>query len=410
MNDLPAGSRRNVYTAAAANGIGFAGFTIAMPFLPLYIRELGVQDVSDIALWTGLTLGATPAITAFSAPLWGRVGDRFGSKVLVLRSLSAFVLVKAAMGLVSAPWQLLALRALLGVFAGYGSLTVSMAAESVPRERMAEAIGTVQIAQRLGPAIGPLIGGLLAPVVGLRAAFFVASGFYAVAVVLITALYVEPQTRRAQKSTRSLISVLRELIRTPGFPMVFAVILGLQLVDRSFTPILPLYVEKLGLPVGDVPWVSGVLFAVAAVSAAYGHHIATPLVERYPMHGLVAATALVTAAGLGLLVAVPSVWVFGLALAVSGVAIGVGMTAAYTLGGRLLPPDAHATGFGVMTTAWLGGLAVSPIVAGFISGPALALVFDADIVLLLVLAAAAWRWMRPSPTHRPWGASDVSVS
>ena len=410
MKDLPAASRRNVYTAAAANGIGFAGFTIAMPFLPLYIRELGVQDVSDIALWTGLTLGATPAITAFSAPLWGRVGDRFGSKVLVLRSLSAFVLVKAAMGFVSAPWQLLALRALLGVFAGYGSLTVSMAAESVPRERMAEAIGTVQIAQRLGPAIGPLIGGLLAPVVGLRAAFFVASGFYAVAVVLITALYVEPQTRRAQKSTRSLISVLRELIRTPGFPMVFAVILGLQLVDRSFTPILPLYVEKLGLPLGDVPWVSGVLFAVAAVSAAYGHHIATPLVERYPMHGLVAATALVTAAGLGLLVAVPSVWVFGLALAVSGVAIGVGMTAAYTLGGRLLPPDAHATGFGVMTTAWLGGLAVSPIVAGFISGPALALVFDADIVLLIVLAAAAWRWMRPSPTHRPWGASDVSVS
>lgn len=155
VNDLPSSARRNVYTAAAANGIGFAGFTIAMPFLPLYIRELGVQDVADIALWTGLTLGATPAITAFSAPLWGRVGDRFGSKVLVLRSLSAFVLVKAAMGLVSAPWQLLALRALLGVFAGYGSLTVSMAAESVPRERMAEAIGTVQIAQRLGPAIGP---------------------------------------------------------------------------------------------------------------------------------------------------------------------------------------------------------------------------------------------------------------
>ena len=409
MKDLPVASRRNVYTAAAANGIGFAGFTIAMPFLPLYIRELGVQDVSDIALWTGLTLGATPAITAFSAPLWGRVGDRFGSKVLVLRSLSAFVLVKAAMGLVSAPWQLLALRALLGVFAGYGSLTVSMAAESVPRERMAEAIGTVQIAQRLGPAIGPLIGGLLAPVVGLRSAFFVASGFYAVAVILITALYVEPEKRQARTSTRSLRSVLGELIRTPGFPMVFAVILGLQLVDRSFTPILPLYVEKLGLPVSDVPWVSGVLFAVAAFSAAYGHHLATPLVERHPMHGLVAGTALVTAAGLGLLVAIPSVWVFGFALAVSGVAIGVGMTAAYSLGGRLLPQDAHATGFGVMTTAWLGGLAVSPIVAGFISGPALALVFDADIALLLVLAAAAWRWMRPAPSRQTPAASDASA-
>src|SRR5262245_62093077 len=144
-----------------------------MPFLPLYIRELGVSDVADIALWTGLTLGATPAVTAFSAPLWGRVGDRFGSKVLVLRSLSAFALTKGAMAFVTAPWQLFALRALLGVFAGYGALTVSMAARSVPRERMTEAIGIVQVAQRLGPAIGPLIGGALAPLVGLRTTFLV---------------------------------------------------------------------------------------------------------------------------------------------------------------------------------------------------------------------------------------------
>jgi hypothetical protein len=63
-----------------------------------------------------------------------------------------------------------------------------------------------------------------------------------------------------------------------------------------------------------------------------------------------------------------------------------------------------------MTTAWLGGLAVSPIVAGFISGPALALVFNADIVLLVALAAAAWRWMRPAATHQPLAAFDASAS
>ena len=70
--------------------MGFAGFTVVMPFVPLYIAELGVSDVGEIALWSGLTLGATPAITAISAPLWGRVGDRYGSKLLVLRSLGAF--------------------------------------------------------------------------------------------------------------------------------------------------------------------------------------------------------------------------------------------------------------------------------------------------------------------------------
>ena len=156
--------------------IGFTGFTLVMPFLPLYIAELGTTDVREIAMWTGLTLGATPTVTAISAPLWGRVGDRYGSKVLVIRSLIAFILTKAAMAFVTAPWQLFALRALLGVFAGYGALTISMAAESAPRDRMAQAIGMVQTGHRLGPAVGPVIGGLLAPIVGLRNAFLVCVG------------------------------------------------------------------------------------------------------------------------------------------------------------------------------------------------------------------------------------------
>ena len=399
MPSVPFNSRRNVLTAAAANGIGFAGFTIVMPFLPLYIRELGVSDVADIALWTGLTLGATPAVTAFSAPLWGRVGDRYGSKLLVLRSLTAFVLTKGAMAFVTAPWQLFALRALLGVFAGYGALTVSMAAESVPRERMAHAIGTVQVAQRLGPAVGPVVGGLLAPIVGLRRTFLIAAAFYFVSVILIAWLYQEPRTRQARTAGRSMREVLSELMRTPGFVMVFTVILCLQLVDRSFGPILPLYVEALGFPDAQVPLVSGILFSIAALFAAIGHHYAAPLLMRWSPRILIAWSSALTAVGLALLVAVPSVPSFAVALAVSGAAIGVGMTAAYTSGGALLPADAHATGFGVMTTASLIGLAVSPIVAGFISGPGLRVVFEVDIVLLLLLTAVVWMRMTPEPSH-----------
>ncbi|MGE0812147.1 MAG: MFS transporter [Vicinamibacterales bacterium] len=384
-------SRRNVLAAAAANGIGYTGFTLVMPFLPLYIRELGVNDVADIAMWTGLTLGATPAVTAFSAPLWGRVGDRYGSKVLVLRSLGAFVVTKALMGLVTAPWQLLALRAVLGIFAGYGALTTSMAAESVPRERMAAAIGTVQVAQRLGPAVGPVVGGALAPLVGLRATFFVAAAFYLLSVLLIAIAYREPRSRHARASTRGLGEVFRGLAATPGFWMVFAVILGLQLVDRSFGPILPLYVERL-VPAGQVPLASGVLFSVAAIFAALGHRVASPLLGRWSSRVLIAGSALATAAGLLVLVLVPSLSAFAFALAVAGAAIGVGMTAAFASGGALLPADAHATGFGLMMTASLIGLAASPILAGFISGPGLAIVFEADILLMVVLAAAVW-WM-----------------
>ena len=104
---------------------------------------------------------------------------------MVERSLVSFVVVMAAMAFVTRPWHVFALRAVQGLFAGYGALTLTMAADSAPKGRMAQAIGTVQTAQRLGPALGPVFGGIVAALVGLRRAFFVAAAFYLVAVVLV---------------------------------------------------------------------------------------------------------------------------------------------------------------------------------------------------------------------------------
>ena len=176
----------------AASFMGFTGFTLVMPFLPLYIQQLGVEDVGEIALWAGLSLGVTPAVTAVLSPFWGRLADRFGRKIMVERSLISFVVVMSAMAFVTHAWQVFALRAIQGVFAGYGGLTLAMAAESAPRDRMARAIGLVQTAQRLGPALGPVIGGAVAEMVGIRRAFFVTAGFYALALAVVLLLYSDP--------------------------------------------------------------------------------------------------------------------------------------------------------------------------------------------------------------------------
>lgn len=400
--------QQNVFAAAAAACIGFTGFTLVMPFLPLYISQLGTKDVGQIAMWTGLTLGATPAVTAISAPLWGRVGDRYGSKVLVVRSLVAFILTKAAMAFVTAPWQLLALRALLGVFAGYGALTVSMAAESVPRERMAQAIGFVQTGQRLGPAIGPVMGGLLAPVVGLRNSFLVAAGFYVFALLSIVLLYEEPGERRARSQVRAGRVVFQHLMSLPGFLLALGVIFGLQTVDRSFSPVLPLYVAQVGVTEARVPIVTGVLFSVGALAAAVGHHLAGKLLCVHHPRKVIVAGTLAAAAAISAIVVAPSLWVVGGAMLLSGVAVGVSTTTIYAVAGSLLPADAHATGFGVMTTASLIGLAASPVIAGFIGASGLRVVFVLDVLLLLTLAAFVWQRLsgpamdaiRPAPASR----------
>src|ERR1700752_1079198 len=101
------------------------------------------------------------------------------------RSLVSFGRIMAARAFVRPAGHVLALRAVQGLFAGYGSLSVAMAAESAPRERMPNAIGLVQTAQRLGPGVGPVVGGILAGLVGLRLAFLVTAAFYGAALVLV---------------------------------------------------------------------------------------------------------------------------------------------------------------------------------------------------------------------------------
>src|SRR5688572_14953859 len=123
-----------------------------MPFLPLYFEQLGVTDVGEISLWAGLSLGVTPAVTAVMSPLWGRLADRYGRKIMIQRSLLSFVIVMAAMAFVTEPWHVLGLRVVQGLFAGYGAMALAMAADPAPKDQTAYAIGFVQSAQRIGPA------------------------------------------------------------------------------------------------------------------------------------------------------------------------------------------------------------------------------------------------------------------
>jgi MFS family permease len=384
---------RNLFAVTAASFIGFMGFTLVMPFLPLYFHQLGVDDVGRVALWSGLSLGVTPALTALLSPLWGRLADRFGRKIMVERSLVSFVFVMAAMAFVTRAWHVFALRAIQGLFAGYGALTLTMAADSAPKGRMAQAIGTVQTAQRLGPALGPVFGGIVAALVGLRRAFFVASACYFVAVVLVLLLYDEQRTAAASRqpddTNRSV--TFRSLLAFENFLLMMAVIFVLQFVDRSFGPILPLYVGQLGTPPSQIPLVSGILFSIAAGAGAIGHHYCAALLRRYTPAQLIAAACGAAAIGAGLYVIVGHVWWLFLATPIFGVAIGSGMTAAYTSAASVIPPPVRGAGFGLLTTASLVGLAVSPIVSGLLGATSIRAVFGLDVVTLGALAVVVIR-------------------
>ena len=379
--------RRNVFAVTAASFMGYTGFTLVMPFLPLFIGQLGVTDVGQIAMWTGLSLGVTPALTALLAPAWGRLGDRYGRKIMLERSLVSFVVLFAAMAFVTRAWQVLALRAVQGLFAGYGSLSVAMAAESAPRDRMPAAIGTVQTAQRIGPAVGPLIGGVLAGLVGLRRAFIATAMFYAVGLVMVHVMY-DDRATHAQPSDAAETGrvTFRNVLAFQNFILMMGVIFGLQFVDRSFGPVLPLYVEQVGVAHARVPIVAGALFSIMAFTGALGHHFCGKLLRHYASRFVIAGGAAVAAAGAGLFGLSGNFWIMSAASVLLGIGIGAAMTASYSAAGAVIPPGAHGAGFGVLTSASLVGMASSPLIAGVVGGTSIRIVFFVDLAMMALLA------------------------
>jgi DHA1 family multidrug resistance protein-like MFS transporter len=382
----PPSSRSNRFAAAAASFVAFAGFTLVMPFLPLYFRELGVTDNRAIAIWSGVSLGITPAMTAVLSPLWGRLADRFGLKIMVERSLVSFVFIMAATAFVTQPWHVFALRTLQGFFAGFGALTVTMAASSAHRDDLASSIGSVQIAQRLGPAVGPVVGGLLAQIFGMRATFLVTAAFYAVAFLLVLFLYKDEPAEAPGGSKPAVASVgFRDVLRLPHFLLLMTAIFLLQYMDRTFGPILPLYVARLGAPLARAAFVAGVVYSIAAATAALGHHQCSRLLAAAPARTVLAGSVLAAGAGMLAIGAAVGLKMVYAGTAIFGVATGIAMTAVYTVAGRVIPARHRGVGFGVLTTASLGGIALGPVLTGIVGGASLRLAFLLNAGAMVVL-------------------------
>jgi DHA1 family multidrug resistance protein-like MFS transporter len=386
--------RRNQTAVTTATFMGFTGFTLVMPFLPLYFSQLGVTDTADVAIWSGVCLGVTPGITALMAPTWARLADRYGRKMMVARSLGSFVVIMGLMAFVTAPWQVFALRAIQGLFAGYGPIALTMAAESAPPEQVATAIGWVQTAQRLGPALGPVIGGTLAQAVGLRQSFLVSAAVYLAALILVLAVYREPRAARPDGPAAPARGVsYKELRGYPHFFLFVATVFGLQLVDRSLGPILPLYLEEIGLAPERIPFLAGVLFTTTAGSAAVGNQATKWLIERRRAGELVPVMAAVAAVA-ALIFAVSAPVAVLLAIAVGfGFAIGVATTSIYTAATQSVPSEARSSMLAYLTSAYLVGLAASPVAAGLVGAQSMRAVFLLDAAGLGVVAWAVRRGM-----------------
>src|SRR5215471_6426972 len=181
--------RKNQIAVTAAGFFLFFGYYLVMPFLPIFVRQLGVQSTAGIAFWSGLILSISPLISSLVGPIWGRLGDRIGMKLMAERATAANCICWFLMAFSQNVYQLFALRALLGLLGGFTSVSVALVTQLSRKNKTAEVIGTLQSAQILSSALGPFFGGILAASIGVRKTFFVTGLFMAGALISIVWLY-----------------------------------------------------------------------------------------------------------------------------------------------------------------------------------------------------------------------------
>ena len=382
-------ARRNRLVTVAMVFAVFTGFAFVLPFLPLYVAELGVRDPGAAASWAGLLIGVAPLVAGLLAPVWGRLADRYGHKGVAVKALVAYVVILALSARVTRVEQLLALRIGIGLFGGIGPLGLAMATAQSSREETGRAVGLIQAAQILAAAVGPLAGGLLADAIGMRRTFLFTAALCALALVLLVAFYREgrPDPREAGAASASFGAVTA----VPGVLALLVVLFLVNFIGRSFTPILPLHLAYLGLPPARLASATGMLisaYSVAAAASATG--LGRLSRSRSPL-GLLVLT-LVGGAAAVLPMALVTRFDLLLVLAVLlGLVAGGSLTLCYTIGGLMVPENVRTTAFGFFAGAALFGGAVSPSVAGLVAHVSLRGIYWIDAALYLALAAALVR-------------------
>lgn len=257
---------QNLIVLWFGNFMAGVAFSLIMPFMSLYIDTLGNFTTAQLSLWSGVTYSITFLVTALISPWWGKIADRRGRKLMLLRASLGLAIVLGAMGLVQNIYELIGLRLLQGFFSGYISNSNALIATSAPQEKSGQALGTLTTGSVSGTLLGPLLGGIIAQATGYRTTFFITGTILFIVFILCLVFVHEdftPVEKGDQVPGRQLIHELKYPHLIIG---MFVTTMIIQASNNSISPLLSLYVRQLMHHGNNVALVSGVVAATPGIA------------------------------------------------------------------------------------------------------------------------------------------------
>jgi MFS transporter, DHA1 family, multidrug resistance protein len=258
--------RRNLYIIWASQFLAMMGMNLVVPFLPFYIRELGVTDPEAIANWSGFVYAGPFFLSFFFTPLWGIMGDKYGRKAMTVRAIFGLAVSQALIGFSPNVEMLLIFRMAQGAISGFIASALALVSSTTPREKSGYAIGLLQTASSSGTVIGPLIGGSLADIFGYRPLFFVVAGICAVSGFVVVRFVQESTERRTTSvSLHSIIENYRYALRSKTIRVALGIILISQAAILMIQPVFSLYVDSFEINKEYLATIAGAIFSTTGL-------------------------------------------------------------------------------------------------------------------------------------------------
>jgi MFS family permease len=377
--------RKNQLAITISAALISFGYTLVMPFLPSFVRELGITSKAGIALWSGLILSASPLVAAVSGPLWGRLGDRWGMKAMAQRATLANSVLWFSMGFAQDVYQALALRILLGLLGGFNVVSVGLITQAAPREKVSSVVGTLQSVQILAAGVGPFIGGVLANFIGVRATFFVTGIVMLGSVFSIFGLY---QDSRDKTHVSTEPQGAPKFWKRPQYLTILLILFLVNMADRTFGLTVPLFLAELGT---TASWVAGALISAATFGEAISAWLSGKLATRMPVRKLITGRLAMSIAML-----LPMIWVrstgqFSVLRIMVALLAGGMLTLVVGAATDVIPQEHRGAGFALLSSTSMLGGAAGPLVAGALGGWSIRAVFAFNAVVYGLMLGVVYR-------------------
>ncbi|WCK55616.1 MFS transporter [Aneurinibacillus sp. Ricciae_BoGa-3] len=362
--------KRNLYILWFAQFMATAAMNLVVPFLPLYLaQDLGMTDPGQIQNWTGLIFGANFLTAFIFSPIWGKIADRAGRKIMIIRSGFGMALVTVFMGLVTSPAQLLGLRLLNGVVAGFIPAAIALVSTNTPKERVGYSLGILQSGAVAGTILGPLLGGLFAEWMSFRQIFIVTGILLFFATVLVIATVKEinkPHPNNGTKAVKSAGDFKRIMAISP-LPSLFLTGFLIQFAIMSTNPFMTAYVQDLWHSTQFVSLVAGFVISCSGIATMLFSPLLGKWGDKVGSKYILLFSLLGTTIFLIPQAVVHDIWTLMIFRFLMGMCLGGLVPSVNALIQKFAPQGMESLTFGYSNSALFLGNLLGPIIGGVLS-------------------------------------------